>query len=320
MSLPTIDNLRVNKVSNDILLIHQIKPPFYFSCCDGLLVLPKKGRNENTIALDLNVEPNLIQKIDGLFGPVSDYICTHGHMDHIAHVHAWEKLGTRIHAPNPEAKNLMNLHNFYKCYAWDEMIEFSLIEKFAELNKYHECKKVHMFEPGDKLKFEEFEFETIPLTGHSISHVGFYIPTEQILHVSCMGFDQPKPGSDGFGPWYGFKQCSISQYLEDIKKSEIMFLKGAKFLTSSHAYIVKNPDITPFDYMRVKISDNQQKVDKALMNIKTTQNFEEKIQLLLKKDIFFPKRKMKKFLRKIYSVWEYWLLVKHVQRSKLLKF
>ncbi|MFX0070175.1 MAG: MBL fold metallo-hydrolase [Candidatus Hermodarchaeota archaeon] len=320
MLFPKIENLQTTEVTEDILLVHQIKTPFYFSCCDGLLVLPKKGRNENTIALDLNVEPNLVEKVNYIYGPISDYICSHGHMDHIAHVHAWEDLGAKIHGPNPEAQNLTNLRNFYKCYNWDEMIKYSLIEKFGELNKYHNCNKVQTFEPGDKLKFGEFEFETIPLTGHSISQVGFYLPIEQILHISCLGFDQTKPGANGFGPWYGFKQCSISQYIEDINKTEIMFLEGAKYLTSSHAYVVKNPDKTPFEYMRGKIKENQHKVDTALMNIKPTQNFEIKIKQLLKMDIFFPKRKMNGFLKKIYSVWEYWLLVKHAQRSKILKY
>ena len=46
MSLPQIDNLEIWKVTEDILLIHQKKVPFLFSCCDGLLILPKEGRNK----------------------------------------------------------------------------------------------------------------------------------------------------------------------------------------------------------------------------------------------------------------------------------
>ena len=72
--------------------------------------------------------------------------------------------------------------------------------------------------------------------------------------------------------------------------------------------------------MRRKIKENQQKVDKALINLRKTPNFEEKIKKLLKKDIFFPKRKMKGFIRKIYGVWEYWIITKHLQRSKILKY
>ena len=87
MPLPQIDNLELRKVTEDILIAHQLKPPYYFSCCDGLIILPKKGRNTKTVILDLNIEPNLINQIDYLYGPISNYICTHGHMDHITHIH-----------------------------------------------------------------------------------------------------------------------------------------------------------------------------------------------------------------------------------------
>ena len=86
-----------------------------------------------------------------------------------------------------------------------------------------------------------------------------------MLHISCLGFDKPKPKIDGFGPWYGFRNTSIQQYLEDITLAESLYLKDAEYLTSSHSYIVKSPDTHPFEYMRVKIKENQQKVDNILI-------------------------------------------------------
>lgn len=320
MSLPQIDNLQIRAVTEDILQIHQIKTPFYFSCCDGLIILPKKGRNKFSIVLDLNIEPEYINKIIEIYGPISNYVCSHGHMDHITHIHAWEDFGALIHGPNPEAKNLIELDNFYKCYGWNDGVDFAAIKKFGELNKYEICKNVKLFNPGDKLKFDELEIETVPLLGHSNSHVGFLLSSEKVFHITCLGFDKPKPEIDGFGPWYGFKQCSISQYLNDIDKAEFIFLESAEYLTSSHSYIVKNPDRSPFEYMRNKINNNQKKVDKALLNIKTTPNFEEKVKKLLKLDIFFPKKKMKGFLKEIYTFWESWIIIKHLQQSKLMKY
>ena len=83
MALPKIDNLEITKVTEDILLVHQIKHPFFFSCCDGLLILPKKGRNYRTISLDLNIEPKYVNLLNKVYGPISDYVCSHGHLDHI---------------------------------------------------------------------------------------------------------------------------------------------------------------------------------------------------------------------------------------------
>ena len=318
MSLPKIDNLEITKVTEDILLIHQKKPPYNFSCCDGLIILPKKGRNTLTIVLDLNIEPNLINQINDYYGPISFYVCTHGHMDHMAHVHHWETLGAKIYAPIPEHKYLLDLYNFYEGFGFSDVMDFSIIKKFGELNGYQKCNQVNPYNPGDILEFEDFIIETIPLIGHSKAHVGFLLPRERIIHISCLGFDQREPGEDGFGPWYAFDECSISQYFKDIDLTESIFLKRADFLTSSHSYIVKNPDIIPFTYMREKIAKNQIIVDQAIISLKPSKT-EFSIDDFLKIDLFFPKKKMKGFLLEIYNFWESGIISKHIERSRYLR-
>lgn len=315
MTIPKIKNLEFRKVTEDVLLVHQIKVPDQFSCCDGLLILPKEGRNSNSIILDLNIEPKYSIEIYKKLGPILHYVCTHGHMDHMSHVYGWEALNASIHAPFSEAYYLTDLYNFYNGFGFSEMMDFHTIEKFAHINKYFSCKEVNTFEPGDILKFENFEVETIPFKGHSKAHVGLYLPSEKILHISCLGFDQPEPEAERFGPWYGFEECSIELYLDDIDRAETIFLERAEFLTSSHAYIVKNPDKTPFEYMRRKIKENQKKISMAIVTSKLSLNLEESAKILLEQDLFFKKRKMKGFLKKIYTLWEYWIITKHLQRS-----
>jgi len=319
MTLPQIPNLKVEQVTDDILLVHQIKPPFHFSCSDGLILLPKKGRNTRTIVLDLNIEPNLIIELNNIYGPVKNYICSHGHMDHIAHVHQWETIGAEIFAPFPEHTYLLDLHNFYRGFGFIDAMEFSVIKEFAEKNGYRKCQNVSSFKPGHFFKFEELMIETIPFLGHSKSHVGLLIPKERVLHLSCLGFDILEHGKDGFGPWYGFSECSIEQYLKNISQAESIFLEHASFLTSSHAYIVKNPDNTPFTYMRKKITKNQDLVDFAINSHGITSKSEDTIKYLLNLDLFFPKRKMRGFLLDIYNFWESNIIHKHVERSKYLK-
>ena len=318
MSLPKIDNLELRKVTEDILLVHQIRPPYYFSCCDGLIILPKKGRNSKTIILDLNIEPDLIDQIDYLYGPISNYVCTHAHMDHMAHIHKWESLGAVIHAPIPEHTYLLDLYNFYEGFGFNKAMDFSVVKKFGELNGYQKCDNVSPFNPGDILEFENSIIETIPFLGHSKAHIGLFLPKERIIHISCLGFDQRNPGEDGFGPWYGFVECSIDQYLKDIDLAESIFLEKTDFLTSSHSYIVKSPDITPFTYMREKIASNQTIVDQAIMSLKPSNKSEITIDDLLELDIFFPKKKMKGFLLEIYNYWESGIISKHIERSKYL--
>ena len=320
MSLPKIDNLDIREVTEDILLIHQIKPPFFFSCCDGLLILPKTGRNKNTIALDLNIEPQYMNSLNDIYGSFSNYVCSHGHLDHTCHVHAWEELGAIIHAPYPEADYLLDLHNFYKGFGFDEDLNFDTVKQFAKSNGFQKCKQVNSFSPGNSLKFENFKIDTISLSGHSKGHIAFYLPQDRVFHINCLGFDKPTPQIDGFGPWYGFRQCSIPQYLEDINNAETFFLTKSKFLTSSHSYIVKNPDTYPFEYMRKKIQKNQKKVDDALKSINFS-DMTKKILLeqLLEMDLFFPKKKLKGVVLDIYKFWESWIIRKHMQYSDHLR-
>ena len=318
MTLPKIDNLRITKITEDILLVHQIKSPSYFSTCDGLLILPKKGRNTKCIVLDANIEPPLSLALKDKFGSISEYVFTHGHMDHIANVYGWEQIGANIHGPTPESSIALDLKNFYEIFGFNEAMDFSLVEEFAEYNRYNSCKSVNSFKPGEKLKFEGFEIETINFPGHSLSHIGFFLPSEKILHISCIGFDIHKPGADGFGPWYGFRNCSISQYFKDIDLAERIFLERADLLTSSHAYVVKNPDTTPFSYIRDKIDKNQEIVDKAVLSLKATKEHDITTEDLLELDLFFPKKKMRGFLLTIYTLWESWIIKKHIERSKVI--
>jgi glyoxylase-like metal-dependent hydrolase (beta-lactamase superfamily II) len=311
-----LDNLQINQLSESILLIHQIKFSSQFSCSDGLLILPRENRNTKTIAIDLNIEPDYIHAVHEKYGPISDYVNTHAHMDHAAHVYVWEQLGATIHAPDPEAYYLTNLYQFYKGYGWDEKHDFSLVEQFAKLNKFQECKNIKSFDPGDALIFENFTLVTISFKGHSKSHVGFLFPDERILHLSCLGFDQRGPGMDGFGPWYGFRESSIVQYLKDIDHAESLYREKADILTSAHAHIVRDPDTDVFNYMRKKIHSRQKTVDQALQALSPQLGIEDKVSKLLEIDLFFPKHRIIGFLKDIYTFWESWIIRHHVERSE----
>lgn len=306
------ENLLIDQLPDNVLLIHQIKSVAQFSCSDGLLILPKKNRNTKTIVIDLNIEPVYIHAVHDKYGPVSDYVNTHAHMDHAAHVYVWEELGATIHAPNPEAHYLTDFHKFYTGYGWDEKHDFSLLQQFAELNKFRECKSVTPFNPGDTLTFENFTLETIPFKGHAKSHVGFLLPKEKILHLSCLGFDQRRPGMDGFGPWYGFKESSIDQYFKDIDHAELLFKEKADILTSSHAHIVQDPNTDIFNYMRQKIHDRQKIIDQKLEKLPPQLTIEDKVSKLLELDLFFPKYRIEGFLNDIYTFWESWIIRHHL--------
>ena len=85
-------------------------------------------------------------------------------------------------------------------------------------------------------------------------------------------------------------------------------------------YIVENPDLTPFEYMRKKIESNQEKVDNALNVSAGTQTSEENaVNNLLDMDLFFPKRRLEGVVNDVYRFWESWIIRKHIQRSRHFK-
>ena len=49
-------------------------------------------------------------------------------------------------------------------------------------------------------------------------------------------------------------------------------------------------------------------------------NNEEKVNELLKKDLFFPKMKMQGFLYDIYCFWELWIIRHHIERNKFMEW
>ncbi|MHA1932320.1 MAG: hypothetical protein ACW96X_07250, partial [Promethearchaeota archaeon] len=213
-----------------------------------------------------------------------------------------------------------DFHNFYNGFNWKEGLEFKTVEHFGMLNGYQNCSHVNAFTPGEVLNFGDFIINTISLPGHSKAHIGFLLPKERVFHISCLGFDKSNPEKEGFGPWYGFKECSISQYLEDINKTEEIFLHSARFLTSSHSYIVENPDLSPFKYMRNKIKNNQERVDKALKDSSCTQTSENNaLCMLLDMDLFFPKKRLEGVVYDVYRFWESWIIRKHIQESGIFK-
>ncbi len=316
MNMMESDRLSVTEVADGILLISQINPPTPFCSSAGLLALPRPGRNRSTVALDISVEPDLVRQIVIAFGPVKEYVCTHGHMSHIANVHAWERLGARIHAPLPESNYLSGLKYFYRGFELGDVLTFPYVESFARVNGFRPCGKVKTFRPGDVLKLDGLQVETVSFKGHSRAHVGLLLPGERVFHITSLGFDGAEGGTGGFGPRYGYKQCSIRQYLRDIELAEEIFNERADVLTSSHGRTARRPDSAPFAYMRGKIQAGQEKVEEAVRSLRPApQSDEETVLELLKMDLFFPQKKDGGFFMEMYNFWEYWMIRNHLKRG-----
>jgi glyoxylase-like metal-dependent hydrolase (beta-lactamase superfamily II) len=234
-------------------------------------------------------------------------------MDHISHVSKWEELGASIHFPYPHQNNLISLDAFLEDFGFLKELNKPIAEILGSLNHYVPCKRDPIvFQPGDILTFDNLEIQTIPLEGHSRGMVGFFFPFEKLIHISCLGFDIQKPGDDQFGPWYGFEECSLELYNENIDTVEKIFLNSSDILTSSHSYVVREKNSKTFDYMRRKIKQNHEKIMNAVLEYKKKGLDGDLIEYLLSLDLIYPKYKMKEPLRSTFRFWESWIIKNHL--------
>lgn len=113
----------------------------------------------------------------------------------------------------------------------------------------------------DHLKFKGFrEFSTydgsfsldlrktkivfIPAPGHSPGHMTAHFPEENILFTSDLGFTD-ELGFGPFGPWYGFKDCDICDYVESLLNLKAM---RPKLLLTGHGGVISKDIEGVFDH------------------------------------------------------------------------
>ena len=339
----TLPSLEITHLRENVYHITQTASQGRFSSCDGLLCLPINSDNSHVVILDLNLEPRFIMEVFQSFnlGQYSriDYFVSHPHMDHIANVWKWEELGANIYLPSPFPSTLLlDPLNFLKQFHFEEYVSLPTGYQLCETNGFHPCRQpAKSYSPGDPLPIDpgNYSIMSIPLYGHGIGHTGFLFPDLAIVHISCLGYDlrhpyhsdrPDDPNNSGFGPWYGFPDCSLSQYWADIFKIEEKFEELIQkdlytpILTSSHAHVIRGRATEVFDYLRQKIMANHEKIRAKVQDVnlldcqpeEIEKNDEKILQKLLQEDIIFPKRKMHGWLRELYTFWEYWHLKLHL--------
>jgi glyoxylase-like metal-dependent hydrolase (beta-lactamase superfamily II) len=93
-------------------------------------------------------------------------------------------------------------------------------------------KAIDHFTPYDStldLGLRGVRMSCLPAPGHSPSHMVVYFPDQKILFTSDLGLGP-------FGPWYGFKDCDITLYVDSLLR-----LKGMnpRLLLTGHEGIIR---------------------------------------------------------------------------------
>lgn len=102
--------------------------------------------------------------------------------------------------------------------------------KDVVVNMLH-FEEVHQFRSYDRdaiFSLDHTRMELIRTSGHSPSHTSFWFPEERIIFSGDLGIDR-------FGPWYGWADCDLGDYVESLMRLKSL---GAKVLLTSHGGII----------------------------------------------------------------------------------
>jgi len=313
MILPDIDTLTLLPVTGDVLCVQYTAGLTPFNVTEGLIVLPKEGRNRGAIALDVNVPPDAVAALIEAFGPVGNYISTSGRINHATHLHAWESAGTIIHAPKPECIFCTDQKEWYRLMGCNERMKFSRFRDAIESLGYRPLKAVTPYRPGNIFRFDNLVVGTMPFKGSSSSHVGLMLVNERIFHIGTLGCDNERPVCGGMGPVCGYRGCDVPKYGRDIDFLKTVFLEHADYLTGTGTSLTERPDITPFEYMTSKLESAHNIILEAYNEVRRKQKSPKKqLGALLERELLFPRGAVPDVQRGLYESLEYWTIRNHL--------
>lgn len=276
--------------------------------CNGLVI---KNENE-AILIDCNYNKDEIdQLLEAIEVPVRSYLVSHMHLDHVNNLHKWNGYGVPLLCPVPEDSYLRDFSNLLKFsgstgYGTDEEMKLFTFK----IQGFREIKDIQGYLPGSVFELTGVTVESIHLPGHSPGHCGFVIKDtrgrvrEDVLFTSDLGLDS-------FGPWYGFKYCSISDYRKSISLLRDMYRGGNYILAGSH-----NEPVPPekgaemIDRIDEKINTNERR----LLNY-ISKNREFSLDDILLTGLYYSRSSMEKMndlVRTLYRFWEYYALKNHL--------
>jgi glyoxylase-like metal-dependent hydrolase (beta-lactamase superfamily II) len=195
-----------------------LNPKFPF--CNSLLI-----EDEKTALVDTGLgskELGMIlkeTKIDVL-------INSHTHPDHVAgNSLVSETTSAEIYVPEQEEGNTLSLDRMKGMLGvLGKYVESSWEKIVKDVMEFRESKREITYGEGHVFDFGKTRMEAVHTPGHSSGHFCFLLHGEEFFFSSDLGLDS-------FGPWYGYLNSSLEDYLYTIEKIK---KTGFKRIISSH--------------------------------------------------------------------------------------
>lgn len=262
-----------------------------FSSCSGLVVRSKK-----TVWVDMNIGRDDIRQLLQT-DPPDVCMITHYHLDHSVWTRYIRELSDAVvMIPAVEEPYLTDFDYVIKKTAgalgtadpWAAFVRDTL--------GYKELRSYTCYDRTTALKQIAPELLLMDTPGHSPGHTSFYLPDDKILFSGDMGLDR-------FGPWYGWTDCSILDFIESLLRLDGL---GARVILTSHGGVLKERLRENWMGRIRSLVEREDKVRKMLDDgLKPT--------AIIEKGVFYlNKDKVKPPMRLFLDMWDRAMLDHHI--------
>ncbi len=195
-----------------------------FLGCSGLVV-----HDARTAIIDGNMGPD---ETPGFLEQEKPDVCvvSHFHIDHSRWAHeAAQVPGVLLHVPRAELRYLADVDHFVeRCGLPDEDMARRWRAWLTQEVGLRPVPEAVPLAPEDEIDLGATRIEVVDARGHSPGHQAYWIAKERILF--CVDI-----GVDGFGPWYGWKDADLLEYVRSIWRLVDL---NARLLVTSHGGLV----------------------------------------------------------------------------------
>ncbi|MFQ5710803.1 MAG: MBL fold metallo-hydrolase [Candidatus Geothermarchaeales archaeon] len=183
-----------------------------FPHSNSLMISDEKG-----VLIDTGIGDSRL----GALKPRVDVVLnTHCHVDHIRGNH----LFSEVWACGVESGAIRSFDAFKRFFGiWGQPMERVIEERLLSYG-YRESRVEFEFSGGDVLDFGKTRWEVVLTPGHSPGHCCFYERERGILFSGDIDLT-------GFGPWYGWPNCSVDDFITSI---ELLMDMDINILASGH--------------------------------------------------------------------------------------
>jgi glyoxylase-like metal-dependent hydrolase (beta-lactamase superfamily II) len=166
---------------------------------------------------------------------VGRYFISHFHIDHAAG--AWRIAAETDCQPVLNETAYMYLHsreNLGRVTGYSQVGLHDLVEQvLMPAIDLRYLPGIGSYAPAEIEAISQGHLQVIPTPGHSPGHYCLYAPASESVFTGDLGLDR-------FGPWYGFPNCRLGDFLNSIDK--VRDLKAKRLFSSHGQVILDSPD------------------------------------------------------------------------------